>query len=184
MRRIAPSATAATFERETVSCYAVACNRSIGKACPIGDGLFSYPIPLDGWPSGRRHPLARRAGMTTDLMLRGFESRTIRQPPPAPCATGVCGTREHHHKRRAPAGFSSPFSRRPLRRWLGEGGYTFGSHSCSEGCCERATQQRSGTRPHPQASAVTLQRQADMRAMRPAHRHQPQNTAPRQHGDR
>lgn len=26
--------------------------------------------------------------MTTDLMLRGFESRTIRQPPPAPCATG------------------------------------------------------------------------------------------------
>lgn len=43
--------------------------------------------------------------MTTDLMLRGFESRTIRQPPPAPCTTGVCGTREHHHKRRAPAGF-------------------------------------------------------------------------------
>ena len=42
--------------------------------------------------------------MTTDLMLRGFESRTIRQPPPAPCATGVCGTRETTTDRRLAGG--------------------------------------------------------------------------------
>lgn len=42
--------------------------------------------------------------MTTDLMLRGFESRTIRQPPPAPCATGVCGTRETTADRRLAGG--------------------------------------------------------------------------------
>lgn len=44
--------------------------------------------------------------MTTDLMLRGFESRTIRQPPPAPCATGVCGTRETTTDRRLAGGSS------------------------------------------------------------------------------
>lgn len=42
--------------------------------------------------------------MTTDLMLRGFESRTIRQPPPAPCTTGVCGTRETTTDRRLAGG--------------------------------------------------------------------------------
>ena len=39
-------------------------------------------------------------------MLRGSESRTIRQPPPAPCTTGVCGTRETTTDRRLAGGSS------------------------------------------------------------------------------
>ena len=45
----------------------------------------------------------------TSLMLRGSESRTIRQPPPAPCITGVCGTRETTADRRLAAGSSRCF---------------------------------------------------------------------------
>ena len=39
-------------------------------------------------------------------MLRGSESRTIRQPPTAPCTTGVCGTRETTTDRRLAGGSS------------------------------------------------------------------------------
>lgn len=56
--------------------------------------------------------------MTTDLMLRGFESRTIRQPPPAPCTTGVCGTRETATDRRLAGGsflFFPPARRLSIR---------------------------------------------------------------------
>lgn len=45
----------------------------------------------------------------TSLMLRGSESRAIRQPPSAPCITGVCGTRETTADRRLAGGSSRCF---------------------------------------------------------------------------
>ena len=63
--------------------------------------------------------------MTTDLMLRGSESRTIRQPPPAPCTTRRMRHPRNHHRQTPRRRFFPSSSRRraqsvdPYRRSIG-----------------------------------------------------------------